>query len=158
MKPGPAPKPKALRLVEGNPSGRPIPNQPEPDATAPACPRWLPVEAKRMWRRLAPELERLGLLTRIDGEAFAAACIAWANAVEAGKAIKREGVLIVATVYDRHGESTGERTIRHPGFQILRDSLHQFRTFAAEFGLTPSSRMRLSSPDQEEHDLESLLG
>lgn len=158
MKPGPPPKPKKLRVVEGNPSGRKIPNQPEPDPTPPGCPQWLPAEGKRMWKKLAPELERLGLLTKVDGEAFAAACASWANAVEAGKAIKRDGVLMMATVYDRHNEPVGERLTRHPGFQILRDSLHQFRSFAAEFGLTPSSRMRLNFPNEEEQDLEALLG
>lgn len=40
-------------------------------------PAWLVPEAKRRWRRLAPELAWLGLLTVIDGDALATCCQAW---------------------------------------------------------------------------------
>jgi hypothetical protein len=32
-----------------------------------SCPNWLDKEARPEWRRLGPELERIGLLTGVDG-------------------------------------------------------------------------------------------
>ena len=61
---GPPKKPTKLRILEGNPSKRPLPkNEPEPDPTMPECPDWLMDDAKEEWNRVAPELHRIGLRT-----------------------------------------------------------------------------------------------
>ena len=67
---GRKPKPPAIRLLEGHAGHRPINmDAPKPRPIAPSCPTWLERDAKREWRRVAPALERLGLLTEIDGSA-----------------------------------------------------------------------------------------
>src|SRR3989304_3311411 len=76
---GPAAKPASLRLLEGNPGKRPIREGPKPRPLRPTCPSWLSPQAKAEWRRLAPELERLGLLTHLDRAAFAAYCQSFAQ-------------------------------------------------------------------------------
>jgi len=69
---GPKLKPTAIKILEGNPGKRPLNlNEPKPLQIAPECPDWLLDEAKKEWKRLAPELERLGLLTILDMAAFA---------------------------------------------------------------------------------------
>ena len=71
MRGGP-PKPVAIRELEGNPGKRPIPKVPEPTGAAPERPDWLSADAARAWDENATELENLGLLTGLDGAAFAA--------------------------------------------------------------------------------------
>ena len=70
---GPPRKPTRLRILEGNPSKRPLPNnEPQPDPTMPECPDWLMADAKEEWHRVAPELHRIGLLTIVDQTAWPA--------------------------------------------------------------------------------------
>jgi phage terminase small subunit len=72
--PGPPPKPTALKILAGNPGKRRLNDQePQPEAKC-VPPAWLPPDVREEWKRQAPALERLGLLTEIDGEAFAMLC------------------------------------------------------------------------------------
>jgi len=78
--PGRKPKPTKLKIIEGNPGKRPLnENEPIPQSIAPECPDWLSDDAKKEWKRLAPELERLGLLTVLDMAAFAGYCQSYAK-------------------------------------------------------------------------------
>src|ERR1700680_4917197 len=77
---GPKPKPTTLKLLTGNPGKRPLNDaEPQPLVGDPGCPSWLDAEAKREWKRIAPELVSLGLLTILDRATFAAYCQAWAD-------------------------------------------------------------------------------
>ena len=64
---GRKPKPTALKLLEGNPGKRPInEHEPVPPKGTVKCPTWLEPEAKKEWKRLAPSLEAMGVLTQAD--------------------------------------------------------------------------------------------
>jgi phage terminase small subunit len=63
---GPLPEPDKLRLLRGNPSKTPPRWQVKARPVAPTPPTWLDREARAEWRRVTPELERLGLLSHID--------------------------------------------------------------------------------------------
>jgi P27 family predicted phage terminase small subunit len=139
---GRKPKPTHLKVLSGNPGRRPLPeSEPKPQPVAPPCPDWLPEEARAKWDELAPELERLGLLTAVDGPAFAMTLLHYALAVEAAKRIDKEGI----TTVDERGLPR-----KHPLHQVLRDHSTSFRAYLAEFGLSPSSRVRLALPGQED--------
>jgi P27 family predicted phage terminase small subunit len=142
--PGRKPKPTALKLLEGNPGNRPIPDVPEPRRIAPKCPSWLSKEAKREWKRIAPELERLGLLTQIDATALAAYCTAYARWREAEEIIAKEGM-----TYEN--ERLG-RIAQRPEVAIARQMMAQVRAFCTEFGLTPSARGRMTMPEAPNDD------
>jgi phage terminase small subunit len=91
---GPAPKPTALRIFEGNPSKRPFNgNEPRPLPFAPKCPAHLDKEAKKEWRRLAPMLLRLGVLSEADGHALANLCLAYSTLIRAQRKLNETGVL-----------------------------------------------------------------
>jgi P27 family predicted phage terminase small subunit len=92
--------------------------------------------AKAEWRRLAPELHRLGLLTVLDHTAFAAYCSSFARWVEADRLLQTEGLLATG--------STGN-TIAHPLFKVATQSARDMIKAGAEFGLTPSARARLAA-------------
>lgn len=133
---GPAPKPTRLRLLTGNPSKRPINDaEPQPKAVAPDPPAFLKREALAEWRRLAPELERLGLLTIVDGAALAAYCQAYQRWIQAEKMINRKGMVV---------ETQNGYAQAHPAVAVAQKSMQLLRAFASEFGLTPASRSRIS--------------
>lgn len=156
MRPGPPPKPTRLRVLEGNPSKRPLPkNEPKPEPTAPKCPHWLHKYAKQEWKRIAPQLERLGLLTQIDMVALAGYCESWAQYREAIEYIHKHGP--VYPIRDDEGRIKYLQQV--PQVAIANNSLKHIRAFCAEFGLTPSSRARIQVPglDEHEEDMEYLI-
>lgn len=81
---GRKPKPTAVKVLEGNPGKRSLnTGEPKPEKKAPRCPAWLEDEAKKEWKRMAKQLEHLGILTEIDMAAFAGYCQAYARWKEA---------------------------------------------------------------------------
>jgi len=60
---GRKPKPTAIKVLEGNPGKRSLNTQePKPRKKAPRCPPWLEEEAKKEWKRMAKQMEQLGIL------------------------------------------------------------------------------------------------
>lgn len=160
---GRPPKPTNLKIIEGNPGKRPLPeNEPKPKPVAPKCPSWVNRDGKRMWERLAPELEKMGLLTVVDGEAFAAACHSYGIWLECERFFKKKnpetGKPYGRTyVYVNKNGSANE--VERPEVKIGQRALQDFRAFCSEFGLTPASRTRIEvKPLEEEEDpMEALL-
>ncbi len=132
---GPPPKPTELRLVEGVPGHhRPISDRepkPSSEKRCPSAPAWLHREAKREWRRVAPELYQLGLLTRVDRAAFAGYCQLYSRWWEAERELRK-----------LKGLTTDEGKPR-PQIRIARESLEAMRRFCTEFGFTPAARTRI---------------
>ena len=138
---GRKPHPTRLKVLRGNPGKRPLnANEPLPKRGRPRCPSWLDDVAKAKWKALVPELDRLGLLTIIDGDVLAAYCQAWAEFEAATKLLREEGRTC-------HGGSGGLKA--HPAIAMQRTAWRAIRDFAALFGLDPSSRTRLSVPPAE---------
>jgi P27 family predicted phage terminase small subunit len=81
-----------------------------------------------------PELSRLDLVKESDRAALAAYCEAWAVFVEATQTVQREGLTIEA----RQG------TLAHPAVAIARNAGREMRSWAAHFGLTPSTEQALA--------------
>ena len=145
MPPGPARKPTPLRVLEGNPSKRPINKaEPKPRPGRPTRPDWLLPEAKHEWSRVVPELERLGLLTVVDRAALATYCQAWAQYVDAEAQLAKYGAVLKAKHSD-YVQVSPYATISRHNAQIVR-------AFCAEFGLTPSSRGRMTVGGSEPAD------
>ena len=150
--PGPPRKPTALRILEGNPSKRPLPkNEPKPDPSLPECPEWLMEEAKKEWNRVAPELNRLGLLTVLDRTALAAYCQSYAKWKQAEEFIQRYGTTYRTKKVDSGGQ-VYVYSQQHAEVGIANQCLKQIRAFCAEFGLTPASRARMELPSEREDD------
>lgn len=147
---GPPKKPTKLRILEGNPSKRPLPkNEPEPDPTMPQCPDWLMDDAKHEWKRVAPELNRIGLLTIVDQTALAGYCQSYARWKKAEEEIK----LLKNTIYplkDERGNIKGFQ--QYPQYGIVNQCLKQIRAFCSEFGLTPAARAKMELPTERNRD------
>lgn len=71
---GRKPKPTRLKVLNGNPGKRALPND-EPVPTGEVVkPAWLRPSAGILWDQYAPELIELGLITSIDVEKFGQWC------------------------------------------------------------------------------------
>lgn len=144
---GRKPKPTHLKLITGNPGKRKLEpeREPRPAVGVGSMPRgMLNAEAQKLWRDLAPKLERLGILTEVDGPAFALMCEWWGIARLAAREVR--GLESVWTT-DRNG-----RERRHPAIVVLKQATEMFHQLAGEFGLTPSMRTKLKVPEPEESD------
>jgi P27 family predicted phage terminase small subunit len=140
---GPTPKPSHLKVLEGNPGKRPLnQNEPKPKKKAPTCPKHLDPIAKKEWKRIAPELERLGLLTVVDGATLEMCCTAYSRWMMAEEAImkhlveKKSLTFITPSGYPQ----------QIPEIGIANQAMKLYKQLAAEFGLTPASRSRINLP------------
>ena len=149
---GRKPKPTAMKVLEGNPGGRPLnKNEPKPDKKAPRCPAWLEEEAKKEWKRMGKTLEQLGLLTEMDMAAFAGYCQAYARWKEAEEFISQHGTMI---------RTPNGYLQQVPQVSIAQTYLKIMNKFCEQFGLTPSARSRIvadTAEDKESDEMELLL-
>lgn len=140
---GRKPKPTSAKVLHGTfRPDRASGSEPQPGGR-PTRPRWLHGTGRRVWNRLEPELVRLGIATKVDGEALGTFCQAVADFGWCVRKLQREG----RVVEDHHG------TLRaHPAVGIQAKAAQLLRLLAAEFGLTPSGRVRLSTPGEPDDD------
>lgn len=136
---GPTPEPSAIKALKG--TGGASPAEPKPRPVRPKCPKYLSKIARKEWKRVVPELDRLGILTCVDGAALEAYCNAYANMVEAQTYLNENGWSFVT---DKG--YVGQR----PEVAIVNKSLAAIKAFCAEFGLTPSARARMAIPGKPE--------
>jgi P27 family predicted phage terminase small subunit len=131
--------PTKLKLLRGNPSRVPIQPEPEPRAfgSIPEPPDHLDAEAAAEWRKLAPELVRIGLLTLADVTGFGAYCQLVGRWIKAERALNGQE-LVIAT---EDGTSTKVNPLVHVASAAARDLL----SAAAQFGMTPAGRARLNA-------------
>ncbi|MCP3904777.1 MAG: phage terminase small subunit P27 family [Planctomycetes bacterium] len=108
---------------------------------APNPPSWLSREAAREWRRVVPLLLELEILGLVNRAALACYCTAWSDFHWASSELKR----IKGKTYKT---PSGQIKI-HPAYQIQSRAMEQIRSFASEFGMTPSSiaRVQATFPD-----------
>lgn len=138
---GPAPKPTRIKVLNGNPGHRPLnTREPMPKRGRPVCPAWLDDEAKTVWRKLVPELDRLGLLTVVDDWMLAGFCQACAELKQATETLRKDG---------RYTQNAAGTQVSHPAVSQQRSALKAVMDFASRFGLDPSSRTKLSAPAPE---------
>jgi P27 family predicted phage terminase small subunit len=134
-------KPKTIEEKKrtGNPGKRRLNEQaPKPDLAMPECPPHLDFEARAEWNRVCPELMRMGVLARIDRAAIAAYCVSWSRWVEAEKQIRKFGPVIKAP---------SGYPVQNPHLGVANTAMTFMKSLLAEFGMTASSRTRLTVVD-----------
>ena len=134
---GRKPIPTALKQLNGNPGKRPL-NRNEPRFSGtPTCPKHLSKAAKAEWKRISADLSAQGLLTNVDRAALAAYCAAYARWADAEENVQKFGAVIKSP--------KSGFPIQNPYVGIVGSALDHMRKFAVEFGMTPSSRSRIST-------------
>ena len=152
---GRKPLPTALKELEGDrgKGRRPLnKDEPTPPQDNVKCPAWLMPEAKKEWKRLAPSLIAMGVLTEHDMEAFAGYCQAYARWREAEEFLSQHGTIF---------KTPSGYVQQVPQVSIAMQNLKIMQSFCAEFGLTPASRARLYANSGEsaasDDPMESVL-
>lgn len=130
---------KEVRLVAQ--SGR----KPKPTAV-----KVLEGEAKKEWKRMAKQLEQIGILAEIDMAAFAGYCQAYARWKEAEECITQHGTIV---------KTPSGYWQQVPQVSIAQTYLKIMNRFCEQFGLTPSARSRITSEtgEDKENDVMELL-
>ena len=151
---GRPPKPTHLKILQGNPGRKPLPqNEPEPKRAerTPSVPTWLDDKAKGIWKEHARILWAAGLLTQIDREALAALCETTALYRTAVDMIRVEGAVWTS-------KETGY-TQQSAWATVRGQALNKMQSLWSEFGMTPAARTRIQveKPEKEEDDLAKLL-
>lgn len=133
---GRKPKPTQIKLISGNPGKRPLPrNEPILPPVLPEPPEFVQGAALQEWHRIAPLLHGAGLLTALDGAALGAGCQSYGIFVEATANIRKSGTVI---------KSIQGQPMMSPYLKVANIALQQWTRMLAEFGMTPSSRSRVT--------------
>ncbi len=163
---GPKGKPSNVITLEGNPGKRKI-NRREPVFTEGAtCPKWLPPEAKREWRRIYRELMRNGLMTRADRALLAAFCLAWARIRDAQEMIDGRAEISVKQENGKCKMMPVEggtvivtdkgNLIQHPAVGMMNQAIQMLSGLAAHFGFSPAARARIVAGHQEGEQIDAF--
>jgi P27 family predicted phage terminase small subunit len=143
MSKGAKPIPTRLKILTGNPGKRPIREEPVPESPLPAPPSHLNGHALEEWNRISESMHSLGLLYQVDMAAFAAYCTSygrWKSAEEQIKArVEKGGALAGLVDVTKSGN-----VIQNVLVGISNKAAADMVRYAAEFGLTPSARVRLA--------------
>lgn len=151
---GPAPKPTALRELEGNPSGRPYnKREPKPKKVIDVSPpNWLTEPAKIYWNRVIPILANMGVLTEADLPLLERYCDFLADWVHCRDFLRNMGGMYYNLydgdkVYPAGHPQAGQRVIKYLAefphvAKKLKFSEHLLK-IEMHFGMTPAARSRI---------------
>lgn len=142
---GPPKKPTRLKILQGNPGKRALPDhEPQPNVNRlPEPPDHLSQSAQHVWRRLAPKLHRLGLLTEIDDDALALYCDASARWVRAKAEVDAHGDIV---------KTLAGNPIQNPYLAVANRAAEQMRKLISDFGMTPAARTAIDVFDVPDID------
>lgn len=146
--PGPVAQDSNVRQLRGNPGKRKSPNTPQPAKGIPAAPTWLTAEAKAEWKRVTPELERLGMLAFLDRAVLTIYCDSWSQFVAATKTLRKEEAVVDDKAH------TGVK--KHPAWMIRRQAAAEVMAAADKMGLSKSARDRMKAPEADVRGVEDL--
>lgn len=114
-------------------------------------PAWLTnPDAKREWRRLAKELNKMDIIGNLDRDNLAAYCNALANYIQTVKALEGQPLII---------ENDG-RQMKNPLIAAQKIYAEEMRQFARLCGLTIDSRLKAAAikTAKEEDTIEKEFG
>ena len=109
--------------------------EPMPNLSIDDPPLYLTGLAKEIWEGRAPRLIRMGILTECDRDIFAMYCIKFARFREAEEKLKEEGEIV---------ETPNGYLQQSPYLAIANKAYEHALKIATEFGMTPSSRSKVS--------------
>lgn len=166
---GPKPLPGNVHLLRGNPSKKPIGallDEFKPEVEIPGFPSWIWPEAKKEWKRISAELERYGLISKLDRAALVLYCQAWAKMVWAEQMLSR--AMAKSEQARQAAEECGEEYTGGDGIMVVtangnftyshhwvvgRHASAEVKRYLDLFGLSPAARAKVSTSDNRQGQL-----
>jgi P27 family predicted phage terminase small subunit len=131
----------SVHMLQGNRSKKPacnLVNELKPPPAIPPPPDHLTATALAEWRRVVPLLEAMCIIAEIYRAPLSVYCQAWGRYVHAERKL--------AEIGDDAMVSTTPSGYKQIGvwLQVSNRAAEQMKTFAAEFGMTPSAISRVT--------------
>jgi P27 family predicted phage terminase small subunit len=98
----------------------------------PAKPAWLKGEAAEEWRRVVPQLQAAGVLSKLDRSILVRYCQSWQDWCELTEALREDGRL----------SRGGKGPQRSPAWLARNDAERVLDELGRQLGLTPVARTR----------------
>jgi P27 family predicted phage terminase small subunit len=150
-RPGPAAKPAELKVLEGNRGHRPLDLSANfrPEVGLPSIPKGLSAGARKVWRRLAPELLKYNLMSAVYSDTFEDLCETVADVKELRHSLRARQALLRTQGKDPaeafEASTPGGMPVQHPRYQILKSERQRMSSLLAKFGLTPSEQASVTT-------------
>lgn len=157
---GPQKLPSNVHQLRGNPGHKAAADllgDFNPEVEIPSAPKWIWPEARKEWRRIGAELERYGLVTKLDRAALVLYCQAWARLVWAETMLAR--AMTIAEDKRVEAEAAGTEWKGGDGIMVptgsngalgyshhwvvQRRAAQEVHWYLQSFGLSPASRSRV---------------
>jgi P27 family predicted phage terminase small subunit len=134
---GRKPKPTLLKFVTGNPGKRALnKNEPQTQCEIPACPEQIQGIARQEWGRITQEMYSMGIIDLVSMAALVGYCEHYEQWANASANVRKFGTVV---------KSKSGYPVQSPYLGIMNRALSEMRKFMVEFGMTPSSRSRVTS-------------
>ena len=141
---GRKPTPTHLKLIRGNPGRRPVSTDEfRPDAKIPPCPRHVKGEARKEWKRICELLNDCQMIAEVDRGALSMLCTAWGRYVNAEEMIEKASEQAPGS-FGLFVKSPNGMAIQSPWLSVSNRAMEMYRTWCAEFGITPAQRVRVT--------------
>ena len=146
---GPAPKANSLKILAGNPGKRDLKENHHPlFDEVPKPPTWLGKYGKKEWKRVAPHLHNMKILSKVSISLLETYCSNYEQTVEAEKSIRAKGYTTIG--------SNGN-LVKSPWVDIKMQAQRMMITASKEMGITPTSNGLMDFGDEKENPLTELL-
>jgi len=141
-KPGRRPLPTRLKIIKGTAQPcRMRKDEPKPLSDNLEKPFDLSPLADKQWDKIMEDLTAAKIVSNVDIHALAMYCEAYATWMEAQEMIRQHGVVV---------KSKNGFPVQSPFFHVANKSFDQMKNLLVEFGMTPSSRTRVSAIDDSD--------
>ncbi len=154
---GPPPLPTALKVLRGTlRADRANPTEPAAlPVSSVAAPAWLSDEGRKVFRRLARQLAAIRVIAETDLPLLGLLADQWAVYFESRRFLKEQK----SDVYTLRDADGNVRAIMpFPQVSIRNKAALAIARLSAEFGLSPSSRSRVSASTADEGPADELEG
>lgn len=145
--------PSKIHQLHGNASKKPVAALLEefsPEVELPDAPSWVKAEALKEYQRLGGELERYGLISKVDRNALVIVATTW------GRIVFFEKLIADANRADKVSHSAGYFLTTKTGYRqqtaeysSLKGELSAYFKYCAEFGLTPAARSKVQPSNNQ---------
>jgi phage terminase small subunit len=153
---GPRPQPTALKMLRGNPGQRKLNvDEVKPPPGEVTKPRGLTAGASLVWDELAPVCVAMGTLTTADVRPFASLCELQATLLQASAQKDAEGFGMFTLSEDYNGAA---KVGVHAAIRVERETATAVRPFYDYFGMTATSRTRMTVPKPAEEPVSKWAG